>query len=187
MPLWSKILFQEEPEKQYNQFLKWLIENNFYKNLNKHLTVKKIAADSKHDYSKIIKWISLIYEDILTLNDEKPGLFLNNGFALSLHIKQHDNYAFINISLPYIPRELESFRFFFVKAKVGVDFFWIQKVEYEIDDNQNKVIIYLRGGFVNKYREYAIDKAVFQGQIPWADIYRKHDFEIDETLKQLYK
>ena len=66
--------------------------------------------------------------------------------------------------LKIIPREFEKVSFPFIKAKVGIDWFWVKKAEHEIAD-ESIVTIWLKGGSANKYQKLALDKALFQKRI----------------------
>jgi hypothetical protein len=186
MPGWSKLLSVHVSNKQYITFLKWLIEVNFYNEREDRLTVKKIASDFKGDTAKITKWIHQIYEDIFELNEDKPDLFQINGIKATLHMRDYDNYGMFNLSLPILPREYEEFRFPFIKGKLGIDYFWVKRVEHIVHNDITSIDITLEGGRLNKYREFALDRAIFQGWIDYMDIYDKYKFEIDDKLKTLF-
>ena len=185
MPQWSRLLFQQRPHKPYNDFLKWLINTNFLKEKNERITIKMMAAGFKGDATKVTKWIHAIYDDILELNDEQPQLFQTAGIPVSLTMKYDDNYCYVNSSLPVLPREYESFRFPFVKAKMGIEHFWVKNVSQMIEADTTQITISLYGGELNRFREFALDKALFQGWIHFMDIYQKHPLEIDKELQDL--
>jgi hypothetical protein len=187
MPIYSKILAEQSTDKPYSGLLQWLIERDFYNDQTDKIAIKKIASDYKSDSTKVTKWIKMIYEDIFELNDNKPELFQADGIKLSMYIKHYDNSCMFYTALPVLPREFETVKFPFLKSKVGIEDFWVKKVEHEIIENTSNVTIWLKGGTVNKYREYAVDKALFQGWIHFMDVYQKHDFELDEKLKRLYR
>ena len=60
-------------------------------------------------------------------------------------------------------------------------------MEHEFGDNEVETTIWLEGGFANKYREFALDKALFHEWIGFMDIYDKHSFELDESIKRFTK
>lgn len=187
MPIYAKILAEQNTGKPFSDFLQWLIERNFYNDSTEKITIKKISTDYKSDSTKVTKWIKEIYEEIFELNYNKPELFQRDGVKLSMYMQHYDNGCTFYTSLPVLPREFETLRFPFVKSKVGIEYFWVKKVEHEIVENTSNVTIWLHGGSVNKYREYALDKALFQGWIHFMDVYDKHDFELDNELKSIYR
>lgn len=145
-----------------------------------------MARDFKADTVRVTKWIHQIYEDIFELNEDKPELFQTNENKVTLYMKDYDNYCSFRLSLPTLPREYEAFRFYFIKGKLGTDDFWVKRVVHIIEDDKTCIDISLEGGHVNKYREFALDRALFHGWIGFMDIYQKHKFEIDDKLKTLF-
>ena len=69
---------------------------------------------------------------------------------------------------------------------MGTDRFWVKEVEHEIADSGDLVTIWLDGGSLNRYRDYALDRALFQGRLHFMDVYRKPSFELDDGLKKLF-
>ena len=185
-PAYCKTLLDEQPQSAFSNFLKWLIEINFYNDFESKITIKRLATEFKSDTAKVTKWIKDIYEEIFDLSYDKPHLFQKNGIGVSLHLKSYDNFCTFNTCMPVIPREFEEIEFPFVKAKIGTARFWVKKVQHEIADTTS-VAVWLQGDFLNKYREFALDKAIFQGWIGYSDIYHLYSFELDDKLKQLYR
>jgi hypothetical protein len=185
-PGYCKTLLDEQPQSSFSNFLKWLIEINFYNDVESKITTKRLATEFKSDAAKVTKWIHDIYEEIFDLNYDKPHLFQNNGIGVSLHLKSYDNFCTFKTSISVIPREFEDIEFPFVKAKMGTARFWVKKVQHEIADTTS-VAIWLQGDFLNKYTEFAIDKALFYGWIGYSDTYRLYPFELDDQLKQLFR
>ena len=115
----------------------------------------------------------------------QPQLFSFSGNVnVELFFRYFDSYCSIKTSLPVVPRLYESFEFFFIKAKLGFSTFWVKDVEYVIRQNEASIVISLQGGYVNVYREFALDKALFEGAINFMDLCNKHDFEIDKILRK---
>jgi len=187
MPDYSKILLEQNPDKPYSDFLERLVEINFFNNRTEKIAIKKIASDLKTDTSKATKWIKEIYEQIFELNFDKPELFQNNGVKVCMYIRYYDSSCSFYTTLAVLPREFETISFPFVKGKVGTERFWVKKVEHEINENGSSVTLWLDGGTLNKYREFALDKALFQGWIHFMDVYDKHSFELDDEIKKIYK
>ena len=180
MVSYSKILLDSNPDKPYVDFLSWLLEVNFHKDSEEKISIKKLAADYKIQTAKVTKWIADIYQDIFEINWDKPELFYGSGVKVTLYMKHYDDHCSFCITMPVVPREFEEVRFYFAKAKMGIDFFWVKKVEHEVRDDGIEVTIWLQGGFLNKYREFALHKALFQGWIGFMDEFDKHTFELDE-------
>lgn len=182
MSEWSQILSNQENGKSYNDFLKLILEQQYFKSHEKN-SIKKISELIGYPSTKISKWLREIYEDILELNEVNPSLFCSTkGVEVELHFKYFDNYCFFKTSLLVLPRIHETFEFFFIKAKLGFTSFWVKDVHHTIDDNKSYISVFLEGGILNTYREFALDKALFEGNLSFFDVYKKYDFEIDEVL-----
>lgn len=187
MPAYSKILSEQSTGKSFDGFLRWLIEKKFYQDRRVKITIKQVATDYKSDSTKVTKWIKEIYAAIFELNLDKPELFQGDGVKLSLYIRHYDDSCSFDTTLPVLPREFETIRFPFVKGKVGADQFWVKKVEHEIVVDSTTVTVWLEGRILNKYREFALDRALFQGWIHFMDVFHKHDYELDDELKEINK
>ncbi|WP_027383261.1 hypothetical protein [Epilithonimonas caeni] len=182
---WSEILLNQKNEKAYNDFLNWIITKQYFKD-NNEISIKKIAELSGYNSAKISRWLREIYEDILELNQKSPGLFYQEkGFNIELHFKHYDDYCIINLSIPIIPRVYERLEFYFIKAALGTNYFWVKEITHYIEENEAQVVVSLNGGLVNKYREFALEKALFYGNVNFMDVHKKFDFQIDDELRQL--
>lgn len=182
MSEWSQILSNQDNGKSYNDFLKLILEQQYFKSHEKN-SIKKISELIGYPSAKISKWFREIYEDILELNEVNPSLFCSTkGVEVGLHFKYLDNYCFFKTSLLVLPRKYETFEFFFIKAKLGFTSFWVKDVHHTIDDNKSYISVFLEGGILNTYREFVLDKALFEGNLSFFDVYKKFDFEIDELL-----
>ena len=61
-PEWAQLLIGRG--KEYDQFLKNLIEHKFYEDENQRRTIKSIAEQTGFPTIKVTKWINKIYKDI---------------------------------------------------------------------------------------------------------------------------
>ena len=187
IPDYSKTLLEQNPVKPYSDFLRQLIGLNFYNERTEKIPIKKIAADLKTDTAKATKWLKAIYEQIFELNFDKPELFQKNGVKVCMYMRYFDSSCTFYTSLPVLPREFETVNFPFAKAKTGTERYWVKRVEHEISGDIADVTLWLDGETLNKYHEFALDKALFQGWIHFMDVYDKTSNELDDELKRLYK
>jgi hypothetical protein len=182
---WCRILAQESTGKPYHDFLIWLISQGFYESDANRITVVKLSKNFNKPSTKITQWITQIYNDIFELNETSPNLFQKDGVKVSMYFTNYDSFTGLDISVMCIPREHEQVIFPFVKAKVGTDHFYVDKVRHEFGSTYT-VEIWVKGGFFNFYREYILDKAEFQGRIGWMDLHHQQPYEIDERLNKIY-
>jgi len=187
MPSYSKILFLNSGDKPYKGFLEWLLSNNFLENDYERLTIKFIAEAYKTKASKITNWIKNIYEDIFILNAERPDLFYTGGIKIYMNAKHYDNRCAFQMSLMVVPREFETMVFYFFNAKVGTGRFWVKNINHEIENDIITVYLILDGGILNKYREFVLEKALFQGKIGLMTAMDVYPFEVERILNELYR
>lgn len=187
MPKWANILLSQS-SKPYLTFLQWLVDCNFLQGREEKIQMQALSKEfGQANTSKITKWLKEIYEDILDLNFNKPELFVEGGIKQEYYIQKYDNSVNLTMWLPNVPRKYESFEIPFLRGKFGSDYFWVTQVNHIIDNNEYKVSIWLKGGFVNTYREMLLERALFEGHLGLSDDFEKYDFELDKELIKLYK
>ena len=186
MQRWCKILI-DNTSNPYNDFLQFLLNNNFFMGTNDKVHIKDISAKYGIESSKISKWLAKIYEDINQLNSEKPELFKTEGIKHELYFTYFDNYYSCTIWLKATPRIYESFDFYFARASLGFNIFYVENVRHTVTDNEHSIEVTLKGGFVNRYREMLVDKGQFYGVINLFNIFHQTDSEIDDELRKFYK
>lgn len=182
MPPWSQILLENGRQKEYQPFLKQLLDAKYFKDEEEKVTIKKLSARLNLPTTKATKWLHEIYDDILELNNDNPTLFTNNKITTCLYCRYYDSSATVYIGLDVLPREFESFSFPFIKAKAGTESFWISRVEHEVQETEVQPTIWLQGGNLNKYREMAVEEGLFKGWLNLMDNWEKPSFEIDKIL-----
>lgn len=70
---------------------------------------------------------------------------------------------------------------------MGLYRFWVKNIEHSIQENIISTTINLESDYVNKYREFLLEKALFHEWIGFIDVYKKSSYEIDNDLRQFYK
>lgn len=187
MPSWSEILLLTYPEKPYSKFLKHLLSVKFYIEDEMRFKIKEVAKDAKIQPQKATKWIKQIYEEIIALNMESPQLFRKGGATVFISMKYFDDSLNLNISLSKLPRIHENIEFPFAKAKVGTSRFWVKNIEYSINDEETEIWVATEGGIHNKYREFILDRALFNHRLGFMDEYHMGASQLDEELKRIYR
>lgn len=143
MPKYSELLLKERPNEVYSEFLRWMIDNIYYKERKGKTTIKSIALEFNSNASITTKWLRTIYDDIFQLNNDKPELFVQSGNYVCLYMHHNDNRCSFATSLLVMPREHETVKFPFIKAKVGNDWFWVKNVEHIISYNEPTVNVWV--------------------------------------------
>jgi hypothetical protein len=182
---WLRLLLPEN--KPYNDFLKALFARDLYAGLNKRVSIKQMAADSGYTPVKVSKWIAEMYEDIFTLNSEKPELFKEDGVRHELYFKNYDDTTCFTLWLPITPRIGERFSCFFMDAKLGTRAFWVSDVHHDYGEGEYRVTISLKSGFPNTYRLLLMERALYFGHISFMEFLTDYDFQMDEKLKSIFQ
>lgn len=188
MPKWVSILLQNS-DKQYRDFIKWYAEKYFKNESGGKVTIQNLAKEfGISGSSKITKWITEAYNDIFKLQTDSPDLFKEeHGVKLDFFIKNHDDSACVSLWMPVVPRVYEEMYLPFLKAKVGIEYFWVEKILYSVDGSETEITAWLNGGFVNRYREMLMHRADFENKIGLYDNHQLSNYEIDEKLMRWYK
>lgn len=187
MPKWVEILLQNS-DKAFCPFIKWYSSANFYKERTDRVTIKQLAKDYRiADSVKITKWISEAYNEILLLHMEQPGLFSGTGIKITCYCKNFNDSATLVLWFPSIPRMYDEIRVEFLKASLGVAFFWVEKVSFSFENDGTDVTLYLKGGFPNQYRHVLLQRAEFEGLLSLQELHFNTDYENDKELLDYYR
>lgn len=182
MANWLQLLLQNGSEKDYFPFLQSLLRSEFLQE-ETIPSIKELSKSIGTDSTKATKYLRQIYDDIIELNNAQPTLFIGNKNPVNFYFQYYDDGAYLQVGLDVIPRQYESIRFYFIKAKLGIDQFWVKRVDHEILNDRIEITVWLEGGFLNRFRELAVDEALFKGWIGLMDEWQMHPFKIDKILK----
>lgn len=183
--------FLKNKNKPYEPLLDHLIsmgkfeslsEEN-YDNSNRH--IKDISIKSGINASKVSKWISKIYDDLIELNWNTPQLFKKAGYI-------HHVFSFstlygyfygINLWLPCRVQTDDFMTFSFIRAKVNSYNFYAERVSFEHQYGEVIIQVDLKFGWIyNRYRQLLIDKLYFTKELSIEDIFNKNSFDLDKKL-----
>ena len=131
-----------------------------------------------------VKWVHQIYNDIFELNSYEPDLFESDGIRHFLHFTCLDSFVGFTLWLKTPLHHDESFDWFFLRAKLRLTFFFIDKVSHEFSNGEQLTSVYLVSGFPNLYQRFIQDKALFYNKIRLSEFRSQSDLE--DRLKQLY-
>lgn len=185
MPSWSRILF-EHSTNPYCEFLGWLMDRDFLEQ-DERIIIRNISKNFGADPVKISKWLSEIYNDILDLNYERSELFKSDGKRHELHFQYFDSYGVANVWLLSTPRLYEGLSFPFINAKVGARSFFVDDVDHIIDEGTHCIRVNLSGGSVNRYREFMVERARFEGLIDYWTFRDSFSHDLDDNLRKWYR
>jgi len=181
---WCRLLLRG-PDQPFTAFLKWLLENEFQGcNFD---SIQKMARAFNAPSAKVTGWIVQIYEAVFELNSEKPELFYAGAIPHRLHCQHNDLFATLDCGLQVTPRLYEAFRIPFLKAKMELDFFYVERVEHLLEGGLHQIDIILKAGFANPYRDFLRHRAEFEGYLRSWEYSRIPDWKVDDQLRKWYK
>jgi hypothetical protein len=135
--------------------------------------------------TNIKKYLTQIYEDILSLNYDSPELFRNRNYhRYLLHFRHLDHcYNDFNIWLPTELNRFDRFTFSFIQGKVDWGYFWVKDILHIHEYGEIKTFVYMAACSPNIYRELLLHKADFLREISVDEKYSLSEYQMDEKLK----
>lgn len=180
----------EKSNKPYMSLVDWLLEKEeFLKDDSSSFpSIKQISVETGISSGKIAKYLKAIYEDILSLNDEKPGLFKKEGQILcGLSFNYLGNYHLFNAGLDAVPRVGDYFTFLFIEPQVGGRGFHVTRVFHNLDYDGQQITIGLSSGSPNLYLKLLKEKAYLHREISFNEYFdNESDSEFQEKLLSIY-
>jgi hypothetical protein len=187
-PSYLKLL--DNNRSNYQPLLKWLIDNfplmdDDYDQPLPYM--KEIGEQFNLNGGQVKNQLMKIYNDVNVLNHERPELFMKEGTVLcQCRFNYFNKWGYFNVGLNFLPRERESFRFYFMKPKVGTDSFYVKRVDHNINDNRNVIEIFLDGGITETlYYQLLKEKALFYRRIGYDQYYSYGtNYKLEDTIRQ---
>jgi hypothetical protein len=170
--------------KPYETIVDWLLEKeNLLKDDDFSLpSIKQISQQLEINSAKITKYFKLIYDDIISLNIDKPELFKKEGqYSCGLSFTYIDEHFFFNLGLDVIPSVGDHFDIYFVKPMLGGTGFYVNQIYHDIDYNGHNIIIRMTSEIPNKYLDLLKEKAYLHGDISLMDFIQS---DLSYTLQQ---
>lgn len=132
------------------------------------ITMKWLGERLQVNTSKLSKWITLMYNDIIALNESNPESFMRPGqFLCCFSFRSYrDDYVQFYIGLDYIPRKDDNFTFYFAKASIDEGNFIITDVTIDHDYGHTTIHIDCSPRYHhNEYKTWLLEKARFLNDI----------------------
>jgi hypothetical protein len=188
---WLEILFDSEnPYKKLLHHLHALGELMKDDKLNNEHKLSKLSETLNERKTILSKWLRQIYEDLLSINFEKPELFKIDGchlYRLYCRDANADINAHLNLWLTIPLQRYDEFECFFLRGKFPISRFYVETIYHEHIFGKQETTAWLKVGFPNQYRDHLFDRAVFEQEMSSVEQYQKLGFKIDEELRKLYK
>ena len=132
------------------------------------ITMKWLCEYLKVNTSKLSKWITLMYNDIVALNESDPELFMRPGqFLCHFYLTcSRTKYIQFYLGLDYVPRKGDNLTFYFAKALLDERHFTITDVTIDHEYGRGTIRINCCPHFShNDYRDWLLEKAHFLNDI----------------------
>ncbi|MET6989186.1 hypothetical protein [Sediminicola arcticus] len=163
---------------EYKDLLDFLMAKDYYNEEDLPLpTLKQIEAATGLRTYRIRRQLEIIYRELLN------GSLEFNNVVISFNVEYHKTYGHFKCSrLIYLPRIGENMRLPFLKAKMGIDFFYVTDVRQTFEGETQFIEINLKGGFYNAYWHYRKHKALETGEIGLGEQYDLYEFQMKQRL-----
>ena len=172
-------------ENTYNKILEYLIFKNIYYDEDAHLPlIKDIIKELNITYGKFKKELLKLYSELIDQDYENPKIpFCFSEVEYFFSLQSYGIYAhFTAKHLRHIPRVGEAVDIPYFRAKLGGDYFFVEKINHEFYDGKHVIYITLKRGFYNKYWHIRKDEAQLKREIGLHDFYELEDFQLQEKL-----
>lgn len=139
--------------KDYDNIIRYIIDNKFYYNLYQSIPLKKLSKDMGYSYQLFQKLVHQLYKDALDTETVFRVDIPDVEYQVTLDGYRKTAYLTMK-SFPVVPRIGEEVQVPFFKTYVGEEFFYVKSIRHDLYDNQQVVSIHLEGGHYNKYWHY---------------------------------
>jgi hypothetical protein len=157
-------------KKPYKPIVDWMIS---FRSDDEDVNIPAIGALAKmvgKDIKSLSIYIKRIYDDILTLNEEHPERFVEDGQILcELEFKCTFNHGFFNLGLNVMPTKGDVFQFHFLEPLFGRRLFHVIGFDHEIENGKHKIGISLSDEQYFQYFELLKEKFYFTGKITYEE------------------
>ncbi|AJR04811.1 hypothetical protein [Siansivirga zeaxanthinifaciens] len=169
-------------KEKYKSLISFLSAKDYYNDYDiPYPTMKEIEAVTGLKSYQLRKQLTEIYDKIFAFDEDFEFEF--NKTTMLIHVEYHKNFGAFNCKpLKYLPRIGENISLRFLKAKIGIDFFYVQDIRHSFEENRHTIDLFLKGGLFNSYWYYRKHKAEELNEIHFQDMHKLYDFQIKEKL-----
>ncbi|MEX2350242.1 MAG: hypothetical protein WD554_05130, partial [Flavobacteriaceae bacterium] len=167
-------------KQRYSQLIEFLSSKDYYNDDDlPYPTLKEIEIKTGLKSYKIRKQLKEIYESLF--NYEYTFDF--NKVEIFFHVDYFKNYGTVKCSnLQHLPKIGENITLAFLKAKVGTDYFFVEDIRHQFEENKQTIFVHLKGGIYNSYWYYRKHKAFELGEIGIGEKYELNEYELKRRL-----
>ncbi len=182
--LFIKIQIKEiyKDYEKYKQLIEFMLSKDFLDYDEPIPSLKQIGIELNLKPHTLRKLIHDLYKDIFDVEKNNFLDFSNTEIYFDLSYFENDRGYFQCKNLKHLPRVGENITIPFLKAQVGTDYFYVERIRHTFDENIQRIDITLKSGFFNKYFHYQKHRAYELGMISLNDFFSKHDLSIRDQM-----
>lgn len=127
------------------------------------------------------KFLLQMHSEIFTY-ERKLNLSFKN-IIYQFYISYFDYQCQFSVDyLTYLPRIGDSMSLPFVSALIPINYFYVQDIKHELENNTQIIIITLKVGSHSEYYSYMKDRALELGEISFRESYELNENEIKKII-----
>jgi len=167
-------------KERYSKLVGFLSSKDYYVDEDlAYPTLKEIEAITGLKTYHIRKQLLEIYKRLL----DYEYTFDFNEVEIFVHIQYFKNFATVKCkNLTHIPKIGENITLPFLRAKVGTDYFFVEDIRHQFEENKQIITLFLIGGIFNSYWYYRKHKAFELGEIGIGEKYDLDEFDMKSRL-----
>lgn len=142
-------------------------------------TLKVLEEETQIKTYNLRKLLTEMYEALFNYEEILDFGEVEINFIVS-YLKRNATFKCKNLG--HIPRVGDNICLPFLKAKVGSNYFYVEEVRHNLENNKQTIDITLLGGFYNAYWYYRKHKAIELKELSIHEQYDLYDFEMKEKL-----
>ena len=143
--------------------------------------LKEVEANTGLKSHTLRKLLLKMHSEIFTY-ERKLNLSFKN-VLYHFYISYFDYRCQFTVDhLSHIPRVGDSISLPFVSALIPINYFYVEDIKHELENNTQIVIITLKVGSFNEYFRYMKDRALELGEISFTDTYKLREDEIKKII-----
>lgn len=176
-----KTLFKDD--KGYSSIINFLDSKDYYNDPDiPYPTLKEVQLATGLSPTHLRKKLSEMYERLFGY--EIPIRMDFSKTEYNFYLENNKIYEQFTLSeLRHLPRVGEEFHIPFVKASLGTELFYVEKISHIFESDIHRIDIWLKEGFFNSYWKIRKDEAILKREIGTMDVYKLYEFQLKEMLK----
>jgi len=169
-------------KEEYRKLLILLMEKDYYEDEDIPIpTLKEIEISLGLSSQQLRKMLKNIYNEFFSYENTYKMKFHTTEIHFYLdYLKRFASFKCEE--LIYLPKVGENIEIPFLKATIGIDFFYVQDVKHIFEGIKHIIEIRLKGGNFNSYWYYRKHKAYELGEIGILADYKMYEHEIKRLL-----